>query len=66
MGGRWEGRFKREGTYGHLWLIHVDVQQKSNQHCKTNHQQLKNKYLKKKKKDLVLIGNTKKKILIAV
>ena len=28
----WEvgGRFKREGTYVHRWLIHVDVWQKSN------------------------------------
>ena len=23
------GRFKRDGTYAHLWLIHVDVWQKS-------------------------------------
>ena len=32
----WEvgGRFKREGTYVYLWLIHVDVWQKSTQHCK--------------------------------
>ena len=28
------GRLKREGTYVHLWLIHVDVWQKSNQYCK--------------------------------
>ena len=30
----WGGRFKREGTYVHLWLIHVDVWKKSNQYCK--------------------------------
>ena len=24
-GGRWGGRFKREGTYVYLWLIHVEV-----------------------------------------
>ena len=32
----WEvgGRFKREGTYVHLWLIHVDVWQKPTQYCK--------------------------------
>ena len=32
----WEvgGRFKREGTYVYLWLIHVDVWQQSNQYCK--------------------------------
>ena len=28
------GRFKREGTYIYLWLIHVDVWQKSTQYCK--------------------------------
>ena len=35
-GKRWEvgGRFKKEGTHIHLWLIHVDVWQKSNQYCK--------------------------------
>ena len=26
--------FKREGTYVYLWLIHVDVWQKSTQYCK--------------------------------
>ena len=32
----WEvrGRFKREGTYVYLWLIHVDIWQKSTQYCK--------------------------------
>ena len=34
----WEGdsrwRFKREGTYVHLWLIHVDVWEKPTQYCK--------------------------------
>ena len=33
-------RFKREGTYVYLWLIHVDVQQKPTQHCKANILQL--------------------------
>ena len=28
------GRFKREGTYVYLWLIHVDIWQKPTQHCK--------------------------------
>ena len=28
------GRFKKEGTYIHMWLIHVDVWQKSIQHFK--------------------------------
>ena len=35
------GKFKREGTYVHLWLIHVDVWQKSNQYCKAIILQLK-------------------------
>ena len=29
-----KGRFKREGTYVHLWLIHVVIWQKSTQYCK--------------------------------
>ena len=29
MGREAAGRFKREGTYVHLWLIHVDIWQKS-------------------------------------
>ena len=28
------GRFKREGTYVYLWLIHVDVWQKPTKFCK--------------------------------
>ena len=42
--GDWQevwGRFKREGIYAHLWLIHVDVWQKSNQYCKAIINQLK-------------------------
>ena len=34
---RWDGvggRFKRDGTNVYLRLIHVDVWQKPNQHCK--------------------------------
>ena len=32
----WEvgGRFKRQGTYVYLGLIHIDVWQKPTQHCK--------------------------------
>ena len=26
--------FRREGTYVHLWHIHVNVQQKPSQYCK--------------------------------
>ena len=28
------GRFKREGIYVYLWLIHVEVQQKTTKFCK--------------------------------
>ena len=34
-------RFKREGTYVYLWLIHVDVQQKTTKFCKAITLQLK-------------------------
>ena len=34
------GRFKREGTYVYLWLIHVDVWQKPVQYCKASILQL--------------------------
>ena len=42
----WDGEgsgrgFKREGTYVHLWLIHVDVWQKPTQFCKAIILQLK-------------------------
>ena len=36
-------RFKREGTYAYLWLIHVDVWQKPTQHGKAIILQLKKK-----------------------
>ena len=42
--GKWwevEVGLKRERTYVHLWLIHVDVWQKSNQYSKTITFQLK-------------------------
>jgi len=40
---RWEvgGRFKREGTYIYLWLILVDIWQKSTKYCKVMIPQLK-------------------------
>ena len=48
------GRFKRDGTDVYLWLIHVDVWQKSSQYCKVIILQLKiiklEKYVAKKKK----------------
>ena len=41
------GRFKREGMYVYLWLIHVDVWQKPTQYCKAIILQLKiNTFLK--------------------
>ena len=42
------GRFKREGTYIYLWLIHVDVWQKPTQFYKAIILQLKNKFKIKK------------------
>ena len=36
-------RFKREGTYVHLWLIHVDVWQKTTKFYKAIILQLKSK-----------------------
>ena len=40
----WEGgRFNREGTCGHLRLIHGDVWQKPTQHCKATILQIKKK-----------------------
>ena len=41
-----EGRFKREGIYVYLWLIHTAVQQKPTQHCKAIILQFKNKFNK--------------------
>ena len=43
----WEvgGRFKREGTYIYLWLIHVDGWQKPTQYCKAIILQLKTQYI---------------------
>ena len=45
-----EGRFGREGTRVYLWLILVDVWQKTTKFCKAIILQLKNKEAKKKKK----------------
>ena len=41
----WEvgGRFKREGTYVYIWLIHVGMWQKPTQYCKAIILQLKMK-----------------------
>ena len=40
------GRFKREGTYVCLWLVHVDVWQKPTQDCNIIILQLKIKLKK--------------------
>ena len=47
------GRFRREGTYVYLRLIHVDVWQKPIQYCKAIILQLKKE---KKKKKLITEG----------
>ena len=41
------GKFKREGTYVYLWLIHADVWQKPTQYCKAIILQLQIIFLKK-------------------
>jgi len=41
MGRKEGGRFKRDRTYVYLWLIHVDVWQKTTQYC--NYPPIKNK-----------------------
>jgi len=44
------GRFKKEGTYVHLWLIHVDPWQKPTQYFEAIILQLKIKKSFKKEK----------------
>ena len=44
-------RFKKEGTYVYLWVIHVDVWQKPTQYCKAIILQLKINTLKKEDKE---------------
>ena len=41
MGRKMGERFKKEGTYVYLWLIHADVWQKPTQNCRTVILQLK-------------------------
>ena len=36
------GRFKGKGIYVYLWLIHVVIQQKLTQPCKSNYSPIKN------------------------
>ena len=51
MGRKMGVKFKKEGTYVHLWVIHVDVWQKPTQYCKAIILQLEINTLKKKKED---------------
>ena len=48
MGRQTGGSFKRERTYVYLWLIHVNVWQKTAKFCKAIILQLKNTLIKKK------------------
>ena len=52
------GSFKREGIYVYLWLIHVEVRQKTAKFCKSIILQEKNKLIKKEKKLPVLMEIT--------
>ena len=66
MGREMGGRFKREGIYVYLWLIHVEVGQKTAKFCKASILQLKNKFKKiisKRAKSLInlVIKKEKKK-----
>ena len=47
MGRKVGGKFKREGTYVYLWLIHADVWQKPTQYCKAIILQLQIIFFKK-------------------
>ena len=47
VGREMEGSFKRERIYVYLWLIHVEVWQKTTEFCKATILQLKNKWIKK-------------------
>ena len=49
MGREVGGRFKREGIYVPLWLIHVDVWQRPTQYCKAAILLLKLNKLNKRK-----------------
>ena len=46
MGREVGGKFKREGTYIHLWVIHVDVWYKTTKFCRATILQFKNKLRK--------------------
>ena len=48
--GEGDGRFKRDGTYVYLWLIHVDIWQRTTKFCKAVILRLKNKLIFKKER----------------
>ena len=50
MGREMKGRFKMEGTYVYLWLIHAEVWQETTTFCKIIILQLKNEWIFLKKK----------------
>ena len=51
MGREMGGRFKREGIYVYLWLIHVEVWQEKTKFCKAITLQVNDKLKKKDYKD---------------
>ena len=55
------GRFKREGIYVYLWLIHVDVWQKPTKFCTLIILQLKNNKTNKQTKIIKKFFQLKKK-----
>ena len=58
MGRKMGGRFKKEGTYVYLWLIQVDVWQKSTYYCKVIIFLLKINNFLKNQEDALGIQNT--------
>ena len=61
-GGRREGGSKVKGIYVYLWLIHVEVRQKTAKFCKAIILYLE----KKKKQQKTLLGNIDHRIVLAV
>ena len=62
-GGKWEGGFKREGIYVYLWLIHVEVLQKTTEFYKAIILQLNNKLITQ---EHVIVRNNSEKSLVHV
>jgi len=55
----WGG--EREGIYVYLWLIHVEIWQKTTKFCKAIILQLKNKYIKKNILESIIMEKEKTK-----